>query len=79
MVVIPTSRHVSLHYGTTPVDYLGWFVTLLGLAGVVWMARRREVQLPAQGPAVVAEAPLADDDGLDRELATFMASADAEP
>jgi hypothetical protein len=80
MVVIPTSRHVSLHYGTTPVDYLGWLVTLLGLAGVVWMARRREVDLPTQVPvAPAAEVPLADDDGLDRELAIFMAGADAEP
>ncbi|HEX6475754.1 MAG TPA: 6-pyruvoyl-tetrahydropterin synthase-related protein [Acidimicrobiales bacterium] len=40
MVVIPTSRHVSLHYGWTPVDGLGWAVTALGLIAVVWMGAR---------------------------------------
>jgi hypothetical protein len=39
MVVIPTSHHVSLHYGFTPIDGLGWTVTALGLAYLIWMAR----------------------------------------
>jgi hypothetical protein len=82
MVVIPTSHHVTLHYGTTPVDYLGWVVTLLGLGGVVWMARRREVELPEPALAVSATAAAdepvpADEAGLERELAIFMAGADA--
>jgi hypothetical protein len=47
MVVIPTSRHVSLHYGWTPVDGLGWVVTALGLIAVVWMGTRSYV---ARGP-----------------------------
>jgi hypothetical protein len=34
MVVIPTSTHVSLHYGRTPVDLIAMFLTLLGIAGV---------------------------------------------
>jgi len=38
MVVIPTSTHVRLHYGWTPVDGLGWGLTLLGLLCVAWMA-----------------------------------------
>ena len=35
MVVVPTQRDVSLTYGLTGVDWLGRFVTLLGIAGLV--------------------------------------------
>ena len=41
MVVIPTSKHVTLHYGSTPVDRAGWAMTVLGLIGVVALTRRR--------------------------------------
>jgi hypothetical protein len=51
MVVIPTSNHVSLHYGYTPVDALGWLLTLLGIAGLVVFARRGPVDLPQPPPA----------------------------
>ncbi|MGH3578413.1 MAG: hypothetical protein ACRDU0_12770, partial [Mycobacterium sp.] len=34
MVVIPTSRRVSLHYGYTPVDFIGWIATAAGLVGL---------------------------------------------
>jgi hypothetical protein len=47
MVVIPTSHHVSLHYGFTPVDGLGWAVTAAGLVAVAWMGARPYV---ARGP-----------------------------
>ena len=30
MVVIPTSHHVRLHYGYTPVDWLGYLFGLVG-------------------------------------------------
>ena len=46
MVVIPTSTHVSLHYGRTPVDLIAMFLTLLGIAGVVWLARSRPLVCP---------------------------------
>ncbi|HZT65577.1 MAG TPA: hypothetical protein VFA11_07290 [Acidimicrobiales bacterium] len=46
MVVIPTARHVSLHYGWTPVDGIGWLATFLGVAGLVWLAWPR-----AEAPA----------------------------
>jgi hypothetical protein len=39
MVVIPTSSSVKLHYGTTPVDVLGWLLTFGGIALVVLMVR----------------------------------------
>jgi len=57
MVVIPTSKHVSLHYGYTPVDALGWLLTLLGIAGLVILFRRGPVDLPQ--PAPVEEAVIA--------------------
>jgi hypothetical protein len=41
MVVIPTSRHVSLHYGQTPVDLIGWALTYAGIVLVVLLGRRR--------------------------------------
>ncbi len=47
MVVVPTSRHVRLEYGTTAAEWLGRvgsLVGLFGLAGLVWwdLARRSE-------------------------------------
>jgi hypothetical protein len=51
MVVVPMSKHVSLHYGYTLVDALGWFLTLLGIAGLVVFARRGNVDLPQPPPA----------------------------
>jgi hypothetical protein len=50
MVVIPRSKHVVLHYGWTGLDLAAWAITLLGIAGVVWVARRRPVHLPEPPP-----------------------------
>ena len=50
MVVVPTARHVSLHYGYTPVDVLGWLVTLAGLVALVALARRRPVDYGPEAP-----------------------------
>ncbi len=52
MVVIPTSKHVSLHYGWTPVDLMANLMTLLGLVGLGglwWWGRKPEP--PASEPA----------------------------
>lgn len=65
MVVVPTSRHVTLHYGTTPVDVLGWVATIAGIASLVWLARAGQLKLdpkaatsdPAEPGALVPEAP----------------------
>ncbi len=60
MVVVPTSRHVTLHYGTTGAEWSGRLLTLLGIAGLVglvlwprWARRRARPQGPdAAGPGV---------------------------
>jgi hypothetical protein len=69
MVVIPTSHHVSLHYGFTPVDGLGWAVTALGLVAVVWMATHPLVSRgPRRGRRIMRDEPSwGDGDGRDRE------------
>lgn len=49
MVVVPTSHHVTLAYGTTAVDAAGWAVTLAGLAGLVWLAVVGRLPMGASG------------------------------
>ena len=39
MVVIPTADHVTLSYGYTPIDWIGFVITLLGLGAVVALWR----------------------------------------
>jgi hypothetical protein len=46
MVVVPTSKHVTLHYGFTAVDRAGWAVTLLGILVVIGLARWGPVPMP---------------------------------
>lgn len=52
MVVVPTSKHVSLHYGVTPVDLFANALSLLGLLGLggLWWWGRRP-QPPTTEPA----------------------------
>ncbi|MDG2112271.1 MAG: hypothetical protein P8N02_06625, partial [Actinomycetota bacterium] len=45
MVVVPTDTDVELSYGATSVEYLAWTLTVLGLIGLVLVARRDEVDL----------------------------------
>ena len=45
MVVVPTGRHVSLHYGRTTVDDVGLGLTLIGLTGLgglIWRDHRKD-------------------------------------
>jgi hypothetical protein len=60
MVVIPTSHHVRLHYGWTPVDLLGILLTLLGVAAVTWLDSAEPVSYPAPKVRVRAPAPAPD-------------------
>jgi hypothetical protein len=39
MVVIPTENEVTLTYGLTPVDWLGRVISLVGLVGLIALAR----------------------------------------
>jgi hypothetical protein len=41
MVVVPTSKHVELHYGYTSVEKLGYLAGLVGLIALVLFVRRR--------------------------------------
>jgi hypothetical protein len=50
MVVIPTSTHVSLHYGWTPVDGLGLAASAVGVLGLVALARRTPWPQPDPAP-----------------------------
>ncbi|MBA2751974.1 MAG: hypothetical protein H0U41_07015, partial [Actinobacteria bacterium] len=43
MVVIPTSNHVELRYGTTGVESTGWALSLIGLVLVVVLGVRGSV------------------------------------
>jgi hypothetical protein len=49
MVVVPTDTEVTLRYGTTAVDWLGWAVTAAGLVGLVLLWRAGPLVLPAAG------------------------------
>jgi hypothetical protein len=53
MVVVPTRHHVTLHYATTKVEWLGRILTLLGFAGLVllflWPKRGRRWTRAARG------------------------------
>lgn len=64
MVVIPTSRHVELRYGFTPVDVGAWVLTGLGVVGVVVLGRagpvlfRRPSDPADEVSMVISEAPV---------------------
>ncbi|MBA3282578.1 MAG: hypothetical protein H0U29_10140 [Acidimicrobiia bacterium] len=45
MVVIPRERHVTMTYGRTPVDLMGAGLTVIGLIGLVFLARRQSLDL----------------------------------
>jgi hypothetical protein len=43
MVVVPTSKHVRLTYGTSPAEWAGRFLSIVGLAGLgglIWWGIR---------------------------------------
>jgi hypothetical protein len=72
MVVIPTEKQVTLTYGTTMVDWLGWLMTAVGLAllGVIAVreerSRRREgTDADPDGPTDAGPdaGPVTGDDG----------------
>jgi hypothetical protein len=60
MVVVPTEKHVELHYTRTPAEWAGIAATMLGLVGLVGLvllgrpARRRKAH-PSNQPAPGAD------------------------
>jgi hypothetical protein len=50
MVVMPTSNHVSMHFGMTTVDWSGWIITILGLVGLVLLWRAGPIAMPDAMP-----------------------------
>jgi hypothetical protein len=86
MVVIPDSTHVSLYYGWTPVDYLGWILTFVGFGLAVRWARRGPVELGhyavggsgPDGSGIGPEDPGADD-GRPAVLVPGQSRAEAPP
>jgi hypothetical protein len=50
MVVVPTSTKVTLSYGYTPIDGIGWGLTLLSLFGLAVLFRRPALRVARLGP-----------------------------
>lgn len=61
MVVIPTSNHVSLHYGFTPAEGLGYLLTFGGFGLAVYFGRQGTVRFDDPRldtePAISADEP----------------------
>lgn len=85
MVVIPTSHHVKLHYGYTPVDWFGYLAGLLGLLALVWLARAKPVEFAGTRRGLATTPSVVDAVSLDdayvrfqREFATGRPAASDE-
>jgi hypothetical protein len=50
MVVVPTSENVTLSYGTSVIDWGSWFVTFLGVVGIVLLWRAGPLVFPEMVP-----------------------------
>jgi len=57
MVVVPTSRHVELHFRTTNVEWLGLLLFAVGLVGLVGLAMWRPAADPELEPARASGPP----------------------
>jgi hypothetical protein len=51
MVVVPTDEHVELSYGRQPVEWIGYALTLLGIALTIFLATRPRLAGPAPAPS----------------------------
>jgi hypothetical protein len=75
MVVIPTSNTVKLHYGHSAFEYFSYFLSLLGIAGLIWLWRKGPVKYGRRSDDGVLLAP---PPGLDDTM-TWVPPAPAEP
>jgi hypothetical protein len=85
MVVVPTSKHVELGYHSTPIEWLGWALSLLGLVGLVLLARRgafrfrpTPVSAAGGGGAADAEAAMAVAFGPGPDVATVAGGGNGD-
>ncbi|HYA44252.1 MAG TPA: hypothetical protein VED59_01495, partial [Acidimicrobiales bacterium] len=58
MVVIPTSRHVHMWYGYTPVDYGGWTLSGLALLGLLVLVLRPRAAIASARRTALAVGPV---------------------
>ena len=72
MVVVPTSEHVRLHYGYTPMDLVAWLLTFVGLAGLLYLWRSGQMPLPALDDDLALPSPPDPDDRLDAEVDNLL-------
>ena len=63
MVVVPTEKHVSMSYGYSKYDILGWLATIIGLVGLGGLAvldhgrRLRDEGEPSEESSVLSAEP----------------------
>ena len=62
MVVVPTDTHVKLSYGRSKSDVGFSVLTLIGLAGAVFLRWRGDVKFPTRGPTGAGAPPPPDPD-----------------
>jgi hypothetical protein len=67
MVVVPNDTHVELTYGRTSVEYLAYALTLIGVAGLVLLARRPQYAFAATDGAGAGEERRDDGEGADAD------------
>jgi hypothetical protein len=78
MVVVPTSRHVELHFRSTGAEWLGLLLTALGLLGLVGLAMWRPPDHSDEEPDHFDEEPDHSDEEAASEGAAEPAPTDAE-
>ena len=62
MVVVPTAEHVELSFGRTPVDYVTFAMTLVGIALCVWWRIKGDMRFDSDLPPAWGGRPPIDDD-----------------
>ena len=78
MVVVPTDTEVTLRYGMTGVDWLGWLVAALGLVGLVVLWRAGPLTFPPPRPWRSRPGPDPDPEPAPTAAGATVGAADAD-